>query len=72
MQIVSRNRGAALTDWYQEVATIENSGANRLSGMGMRKRLYFGTAPGNDALFVSQGKTLLGRLLPVVGNIPAP
>ena len=45
-------------DWIDEIAIVKQSGPNvpRLSGVGIRRVLYFGTAPGNHLPAVSATK----------------
>lgn len=53
------------TDWIPERAVIKALGPNmlRLSGLGIRKVLYIGTAPGNHLLAVSTSKGGIVSLL---------
>lgn len=59
---------AAITNWFIETATIvpDNLGIPRLSGLAMRNEVYFATAPGNAALYVSKKKNGIVRQLPTV------
>ena len=55
-----------LTPCFVEMAVIkaDSMGAARLSGQRMRQYLFFGTAPGNDRLYVAQEKAGLIRDMP--------
>ena len=52
-------------NWIDEVAIVKQLSLNvtRLSGLGIRHRLYIGTAPGNHLLAVSATKGGLASLL---------
>lgn len=53
------------TPWIEELAIVRQvqPGLLRLSGAGIRERLYFGTAPGNHFVAVSSTKGGLPSLL---------
>jgi len=59
-----RNDGTPWSNWIQERAIVR-AGTNmpRLSGVGIRNVLYFGTAPGNQALAVGATKGGMVSLL---------
>lgn len=52
MQLVDAN-GVEITPWFIETAVItpDQAGFHRLSGLAMRNKLYFATAPGNTTLY---------------------
>ena len=62
---LAREDNTPWSDWIDEKALVKQSGPNmpRLSGLGIRKVLYFGTAPGNHRLVASATAGGLGSLL---------
>lgn len=59
----------ALTDWMIETFALrdwDNGQTVLLSGLAMRERLYFATAPGNNELFVSVKKNGIVSRLPAI------
>jgi hypothetical protein len=60
-----RNDLSSWSEWIDETAIIRPlvPGILRLSGVGIREQLYFGTAPGNATLAVSATKCGLSNLL---------
>lgn len=68
-KVGANNTRAYLTEWYTEQFIIRDrpqDGGVLLSGLEMRKRLYFATAPGNHQLFVSVKKNGIVSRLPAV------
>ncbi|KAK2795550.1 hypothetical protein FQN50_009734 [Emmonsiellopsis sp. PD_5] len=61
-------QGNPVSEWIQEVGVVApaDPGALRLSGDGIRKSLYFATAPGNQHLYVAAKKQGIVDQLPVV------
>ena len=51
------------SNWIVEKAIVKRDIVPRLSGVGIRKHLYFGTAPGNHYLAVATTKSGLLSLL---------
>ncbi|WEW56265.1 hypothetical protein PRK78_001707 [Emydomyces testavorans] len=62
------SKGDPVSDWILEraIVTPAATGAARLSGDGIRQRLYFATAPGNQHLYVAEKKNGIVEQLPVV------
>lgn len=60
--------GDMLTEWIPEEGVLTNRGSPnlppRLSGRGIRTRLFFATAPGNNKLYVTENKTSHFRMVP--------
>ncbi|KAI9828196.1 MAG: hypothetical protein M1826_006124 [Phylliscum demangeonii] len=54
------------SDWIDDMAMVCPADKLRLSGLGIRSALYFGTAPGNHHLYVSETKNGLVSQLPVL------
>ncbi|KAK2812777.1 hypothetical protein FQN50_001106 [Emmonsiellopsis sp. PD_5] len=67
IQLLDPN-GIPASDWMDEdgVVTPLTPGAVALSGNGIRRALYFATAPGNDQLYVAVKKNGLVKQLPTV------
>ena len=59
------NENVPWSNWINELALVKQPGPNipRLSGAGIRRVLYIGTAPGNQLLAVSATKSGLTSLL---------
>ena len=72
IRIVKRDEDGAikaLTEWMREAFVVRDWNNDRtplLSGMAMRQRLYFATAPGNEYLYVSVKKNGVVSQLPSV------
>ena len=64
------NKMTPLTPCYWELASVyppnTPGSVPRLSGVNMRRLLYFATAPGQAPLYVAQKKSNLASLLPDV------
>jgi hypothetical protein len=60
-----RDDNSPWSDWIKEHAVVKpaSRGVPRLSGRGIRKALYMGTAPGNHVLAVATTKGGMTSLL---------
>ena len=62
---LARDDNSPWSDWIKEHAVVKpaSRGVPRLSGRGIRKALYMGTAPGNHVLAVATTKGGMTSLL---------
>jgi hypothetical protein len=67
VMLIGQDGRTEITGWFVEDAVVRRNqpGVRRLSGMNMRRQLYFATPRGNASLFVAERKNGIVKQLPV-------